>query len=186
MEAIMNVQLKRLTENELELLMNWRMQPDITKMMLTDPVLTLEGQKKWFEKIKNDKSQIKWIIFSDNIPIGSAYLDNIDYENKRCEMGWLVSQKKHRSFKLTFSVLANICNFIFENLGLNKVHGTIIDDNKIILGFTKLCGGKQEGLLRRHVLKNGVYHDVILTGTLKEEWLAARENNEYEKIYIEN
>ncbi len=63
----MNVQLKRLTENELELLMNWRMQPDITKMMLTDPVLTLEGQKKWFEKIKNDKSQIRWIIFSDNI-----------------------------------------------------------------------------------------------------------------------
>ncbi len=46
----MNVQLKRLTENELELLMNWRMQPDITKMMLTDPVLTLEGQKNGLKK----------------------------------------------------------------------------------------------------------------------------------------
>lgn len=44
-ESKMKVELKKLQENDLEIVMDWRMRPYITKYMNTDPVLTIDGQK---------------------------------------------------------------------------------------------------------------------------------------------
>ena len=46
----MSVTLRKVTEGDLEQIMRWRMDPEITRYMNTDPKLTLEGQKKWFAK----------------------------------------------------------------------------------------------------------------------------------------
>lgn len=42
----MSVTLRKVTEGDLEQIMRWRMDPEITRYMNTDPKLTLEGQKK--------------------------------------------------------------------------------------------------------------------------------------------
>ena len=41
----MSVTLRKIRESDLETIMNWRMDPEITRYMNTDPRLTLEGQK---------------------------------------------------------------------------------------------------------------------------------------------
>ena len=41
-----NAYCRKIQEKDLEKLMQWRMRPDITKYMNTDPKLTIEGQKK--------------------------------------------------------------------------------------------------------------------------------------------
>lgn len=46
----MSVTLRKVTEGDLEQIMRWRMDPEITRYMNTDPKLTLEGQKKWLPK----------------------------------------------------------------------------------------------------------------------------------------
>ena len=48
----MSVTLRKVTEGDLEQIMRWRMDPEITRYMNTDPKLTLEGQKKWFAKVR--------------------------------------------------------------------------------------------------------------------------------------
>ena len=50
----MSVTLRKVTEGDLEQIMRWRMDPEITRYMNTDPKLTLEGQKKWFAKVQQD------------------------------------------------------------------------------------------------------------------------------------
>ena len=49
----MSVTLRKVTEGDLEQIMRWRMDPEITRYMNTDPKLTLEGQKKWFAKVQS-------------------------------------------------------------------------------------------------------------------------------------
>ena len=44
----MSIHLREIREEDLELIMQWRMDPDITRYMNTDPKLTPEGQRKWF------------------------------------------------------------------------------------------------------------------------------------------
>ena len=46
---------RKVREEDLKIIMHWRMSPDITKYMCSDPVLTIEGQKRWFEKISADE-----------------------------------------------------------------------------------------------------------------------------------
>lgn len=181
----MKVELRRLTENELELLMNWRMSDEVNRYMTTSPKLTIEGQYKWFEKLKNDKTQIRWVIYIDDIPVGSMYLVDIDYSNKRCESGWFVAEKEYRSLKLAMALQQNMFDYIFYTMGLNRNYGYIIDDNKMLLRLMKLCGDEEEGLLRQHVLKDEIFHDVYVVGITKDLWIQKRKQFNYEKYYIE-
>ena len=66
----MSVTLRKVTEGDLEQIMRWRMDPEITRYMNTDPKLTLEGQKKWFAKVQQDPDVSYWIIEIDGTVAG--------------------------------------------------------------------------------------------------------------------
>ena len=66
----MSVTLRKVTEGDLEQIMRWRMDPEITRYMNTDPKLTLEGQKKWFAKVQQDQDVSYWIIEIDGTAAG--------------------------------------------------------------------------------------------------------------------
>ena len=66
----MSVTLRKVTEGDLEQIMQWRMDPEITRYMNTDPKLTLEGQKQWFAKVQKDPDVSYWIIEIGGIPAG--------------------------------------------------------------------------------------------------------------------
>lgn len=76
--------LRPIQENELEMIMNWRMQPEITKYMYTDPELTIEKQLTWFRSLKTKNDTFIFMIEVDSIPCGILNITNIDYINKRC------------------------------------------------------------------------------------------------------
>lgn len=181
----MKVELRRLTENELELMMNWRMREDISQNMFSSVKLTLEGQKKWFEKIKNDPGQIRWVIYIDDVPVGSMYLVDIDYSNKRCESGWFVAEKEYRSLKLAMALQQNMFDYVFDNLELNRIFGYVMDTNEMVVKLLHLCGMQIEGKLKQHMNKDGIFHDVTLVGITQSEWKEKKSKFKYDKFVIE-
>lgn len=182
----MKIALKRLTENELELLMHWRMSEEVNKYMTTSPRLTLEGQHKWFDKIKDDKTQIRWIIWVDDTPIGSMYLTDIDYDHMRCSgPGWFIVEKKYLDLKQTIALQRNCYDFVFDVLGLNRLYGDVISTNQGVIRLNMLCGHEIEGTLKEHIKKDGQFYDVVLVGLTKEAWYAKKEQMNYETIDIE-
>ena len=182
----MKVALKRLTENELELLMNWRMREDISATMLTSVNLTLEGQYKWFKRIDNDESQIRWVIYYDDMPIGSMYITDIDYSNKRCESGWFIAEQKHRSLKLAKDLQQNVYDYAFDILKMNRIYGYVINSNTHLLNFlVRVCGLNSEGVLQQHVYKDGEFRDIAVVGLTKDDWQNKKLKFKYEKFFIE-
>lgn len=182
----MKISLKRLTRNELELLMNWRMSDEVNRYMTTSPKLAIEGQYKWFEKLKNDKTQIRWIIWADDVPIGSMYLTDIDYDNLRCSgPGWFIVVKNHLSLKQVVALHRNCCDFVFNVLRLNRLYGDVMAENEGVVQLVKLCGFEIEGKLKQHVIKDGVFHDMILVGLTKDQWENKKGRFSFEKIDIE-
>ena len=59
----------------------------------------------------------------------------------------------------------------FNELGLERVYLTVLADNTHAKHMYERCGFVKEGTLRKHVFKNGEYHDWDLYGVLKEEYL---------------
>ena len=64
----MGVTLREIREEDLENIMRWRMAPDITRYMNTNPELTLEGQKKWLDSIRRNPDVMYWLIQVEEQP----------------------------------------------------------------------------------------------------------------------
>ena len=100
----MSVTLRKINEEDLEQIMRWRMDPEITRYMNTDPKLTLEGQKKWFAKVQQDPDVSYWIIQIDGTPAG--VINYTGLMNPAGDLGWAyyVGEKKLRSIQAALAL----------------------------------------------------------------------------------
>lgn len=181
----MDVEMSLLREENLELVMGWRMRPDITKFMNTDPVLTVEKQKQWFRGIKHSETQKNWIINYEKMPIGLINIFDIDKCNSRCSWGYYIAETKYRSLKLAMYLEWNLYDYVFDVLSLHKLCNETFVENKQVVKLHIMCGSKEEGVMRDHICKNGIYYDVSIGSIISDEWYAKRENVTYEKFRFE-
>lgn len=181
----MKVQMELLRKEHLKKVMEWRMRPDITRFMNTDPKLTLEGQMKWFDKIKMDTSQCNWIINVDGVPSGLINIFEIDRTNSRCSWGYYIANLDVRSLKLAMHLEWNLYDYVFEKLKLNKLCNETFVRNSPVINLHKLCGSKEDGILRQHICKNGEYYDVSVGSILAKEWAEKRQTISYETYDFE-
>ena len=181
----MLVEMKRLKDEHLNMVMEWRMLPYITKYMNTDPKLDIEQQRNWYNKIENDDSQIHWVIYFNNKPIGVINLTDIDNKNKHCSWGYYVADKTSRSLELAINLEWNLYDYVFDRLDFNRLYNETFAENKQVVKLHLLCGSKQEGVMRQHIRKNDKYYDVVVSSILKDEWLELRKNKEYCKYLFE-
>jgi hypothetical protein len=173
---------RKLTAGDLESIMRWRMLPHVTKFMNTDPLLTLEGQTEWFEKLSSAGEIFYWIIHVNDIPCGVINLSDVDLHNGRCTWGYFVAEKKLRSFNLAISLEMSLYDYVFDKLKLNKITGESFCLNTAAVKMHELCGCKTEGILRQHIFKNGLYYDVCVQSMLADEWKSIRGGLEYRHI----
>lgn len=190
---IINAKCRKIREDDLPMLMEWRMMPEITKYMNTDPKLTLEGQKAWLERIREEEKKnieggrrgFYWILEVDQVPVGFVSLVNIDNVSKKLQTGVYVAVKKKKSLRLAIDIQWNLYDYAFEVLNMHKVCEEVFTENEAVNKILDLCGSKREGVLRDHICKNSCYHDVVIRGILKEEWSKKKENLNYNKFQFD-
>lgn len=181
----MHVRLTPLQERDLQQVMEWRMRPDITKYMNTDPQLTLEGQQNWYTRIKDDPTQRYWLIHVDGVPSGLMSIVDIDKINGRCSWGYYIANLEVRSLYLALYLEWNLYDYVFEKLGLHKLCNETFVLNAQVVRLHKLCGSKEDGIMREHIYKNGKYYDVSVGSILAEEWFEKRKSISYEHFIFE-
>lgn len=182
----MDVRCRRLREEDLALVMDWRMRPYITRYMNTDPQLTLEGQRRWFERISNDDSQMHWLVTFDGAPIGVMNVVDIDRVNRHCSWGYYVAERKYRSFKLALYLEWNLYDYVFDELKLHKLCNETFVENEYAVQLHQMCGSHQDGVMRDHIFKNGKFYDVSVGSIIAEEWFEMRKDLDYEKFAFED
>ncbi|MBP2033798.1 UDP-4-amino-4,6-dideoxy-N-acetyl-beta-L-altrosamine N-acetyltransferase [Clostridium algifaecis] len=181
----MAIVLKKILKEDLKLIAKWRMMPEVTKYMYTDPILTDEGQLKWFDIINSDTKSKYWKITVDNDPIGVLNLANIDLKNSRCSWGYYIGNTSYRGRGIARTLECNIYDYVFYNLNLNKFCSEVFEFNDKVVSIHKKFGSEIEGILKEHIIKNNIKYNVVVMGILKSKWEKIRRNYRYEKIYIE-
>lgn len=178
----MAVIVREIRSDDLEQIMEWRMDPDITKFMNTNPKLTIEGQKKWFEKIKTDDSVQYWIIEKDGKPVGVINLAEIDMERRRTSWGYYVGDKEARSFKMALALEMSLYDYVFDVLGLDELYGTVLSINAGVIRLHRLCGSRVISEVKGEIEKDGVKYDNTHMSITRKEWNEIRASMKYEKI----
>lgn len=179
------VSCRAMREEDSEMVRNWRMLPDITRFMNTDPVITLEGQIKWFHKQKENPDNFLWIIEVDDVPAGVLTILDWDRQNQRCSSGLYMAVKEKRSLELAMQLEWSLYDFVFDQLKVNKTFAEIFALNKGLIRLKKMCGSEVEGVLKQHVYKNGEFYDIVIMAIDKNTWKEKKVNCKYEQIEFE-
>ena len=170
---------------DLEMVMNWRMLPDITRYMNTDPKLTIEGQINWFHQQKENPDNYLWIVEVDDVPSGVLTILDLDRQNQKCSSGLYIALKEKRSLELTMLLEWSLYDFVFDTLKLNKYFGEIFSLNKGLIRLKQMCGSEIEGVLRQHIYKNGEFYDITVMAIDKTRWKDIKKKYQYEAIEFE-
>lgn len=181
----MAITLRRITEDDLEMIMNWRMSDSVTRYMNTDPKLTFEGQRKWLKSVNEDCSIRYWLVEVDDTPVGVINLTDIDWENGSTSWGYYIGEERRRSLKLAIALEMSLYDYCFDILRLNEVHNEVFKLNEGVWKLHVACGCRITKDVQGEIEKNGIRYDIIHLSMDRDRWEEIRHNKKYEKVNFE-
>lgn len=175
--------VREIVEGDLPLIMRWRMDPDITKWMNTDPTLTLEGQREWLSRIRSDETVQYWMIEVDGSPAGVLNLADIDLKKGEARWGYYIGNSQLRSMQLAVSVELSLYNYCFEELGLRRVTNDPLAENVGVIKLHELCGCHVVEIRKKAVIKKGIAHDQVYMEIGIGDWNLVK-SRKFDKIEL--
>ena len=165
------INILNLDTSIVEKIRQWRNSEDVRKYMYSSHYISKDEHAKWFESLKlKDTKRKVWVIFYEDIPVGVINLINIDYENKSTDWGFYIGETVYRGLGIGSISLYRLMEYVFDKMDFHKMYTSVLENNPDALNLYKKFGFKEEGRLRKHILKDEKYIDVFLIGILKEEW----------------
>lgn len=178
----MSITLHTIRETDLEKIMRWRMDEEITKYMNTNPRLTLEGQKKWLAGIQGNSDVKYWLIRVDGQDAGVINLTGLNNEQGQIGWAYYMGEKKLRSLKNALSLEMSMYDYVFDCLHKTAVYADVFTLNQGVIRLHELCGCETVEEKKKYVLKEGVYYDVTFLRMTAERWRSVRQGKKYEHI----
>lgn len=134
------IELKRITENDIELIRQWRNHPDIRKKMAFKKYITQKMQRKWFSSVDN-KLNYYFLINYKNESVGVINAKNLNLSEGYGEGGIFIWDKNHLASDVP--VLASLCllNFVFDVIKVsNKSFIQILKTNPQAVNYNRALG----------------------------------------------
>lgn len=179
---MINFTTRKIQERDLELIMCWRMDPEVTRYMFTDPVLTLKGQYRWLKEIEEDTNVKYWMIEVDENPVGVINLININWEKKISSWGYYIGNKEYRSLLLAISLEMSLFDYVFNKLGFIELHNEVLSLNDGVIKLHIACGEHIVYENIGEVEKKGIKYDVTHMSITNQEWNLIRNSKKYKEI----
>lgn len=134
---------------------------------------TLQDEEKWFESNTALKDTYNFAIetLDDNIYIGGCGINQVDWKNSNVEIGIFIGDKEYWNKGYGTDAMNVLIRFIFNEMNINKIKLNVYSFNKRAMRCYEKCGFITEGVLRKELYREGNYHDIIVMGLLKEEYM---------------
>jgi len=108
---------------------------------------------------------------ADDTFVGFAALFNIEWNNRSSHMAIGIGDRANRRKGYGAEALHLLLKFAFCEANLERVGLDVISYNEDAIRLYQRAGFVREGAMRRSVLRNGQYHDRVVMGILRDEWL---------------
>ena len=110
---------------------------------------------------------------SDDSLVGTAGLLNLDYGRKSIEWGYGIDPDLWGN-GYVLKIQEDLKTYVFETLGLNRLHGITMVNNKRTIESVLASGAKNEGIIRDYYCKDGVFIDGWQYSILAKDYFAER------------
>ena len=141
----------------------------------TKPEHSLEFIEQSILKLEEQEELALAICLGDQI-IGSVGMLDWKHDIRIAQIGYWLA-KGYEGNGIVHNSLVCFINFLFSNIGLNKLEIRFVAANKRSANVATKLGFKIEGVIRQTYLRNGHLEDVVVMGMLKDEWVGMRNGN---------
>ncbi|MDH2241153.1 UDP-4-amino-4,6-dideoxy-N-acetyl-beta-L-altrosamine N-acetyltransferase [Pseudomonas sp. GD03909] len=155
-------------EHDLGYVLAWRNHSDVRKFMLTQHEITDTEHRAWFERTSKDKTRALLVVEDHQQPIGCVIFSRVEKNSTADWSFYSAPASRAGTGKLVCSAALD---FAFQELGVHKVAGQVLDFNIASIRLHQRLGFTQEGILREHGFIDKKYHDLLCFGLLSNEWL---------------
>ncbi len=184
MTQINKYTLRNLEQDDLELVLRWRNSDHIRKFMYKDNIISFDEHQAWYDRIEMDKTKIYLIFSYKDQPAGLIYFTEINDVDSNCIWGFYLGE--HDIPKGSGTVMGYLAmKYIFEQKGIRKVSGEVLGFNEPSRKFFARLGFTEEGIKRKHILRDDKYIDVYLFSLLANEW-SEKYKDELENMFSSN
>ena len=176
------IKLRRINDGDLELIMNWRMRPDITRFMNTDPVLTLEGQRKWLRRVESDPDLLYRLILIKETPAGVIDLTGLTRPDGVIGWGYYIGEHRLRSFKAAVPLEMSMSDYVLKKKKKKAVVTNTFSLNRGAIAIHDAVGSELLEERKGEVVKNGMSYDMTYQIMTADRWVKIGPGREYEKV----
>jgi RimJ/RimL family protein N-acetyltransferase len=101
--------------------------------------ITSEMQMKWFQSINNEYN-LYYIINVEDKEIGLINIKDINKRRTEGEGGIFIWDDDYLKGDISFRAVCCLYDFAFLDLGITRIRGHILEDNKNAITFNKVLG----------------------------------------------
>ncbi len=171
------VVLRPVRRTDIEYFLKWFNDPEVTQYLSMYLPMTEMGEEKYIEELGTTRAgtNVSFVIEAidekHNTPIGNIALGNIHPKNHNAGFGIAIGEKNYWSKGYGTESAQLIIQYGFDQLNLHRITSSAISYNERSIRLHKRVGFVEEGRYREVDFKNGAYHDLVMFGLLKKEWL---------------
>lgn len=168
-----NIKLIPLSQEYLDMVLEWRNRLDVRKNMYSSHVITLEEHLLWFERICKDITKKYFIFQLNDRPCGVIGFVDINVESKSSSWAFYSGDTSIRGVGSLMEVAA--LDYAFNVLELEKLYCEVLEFNDPVIQFHRKHGFLQEGIFKKHHFSEGTFWDVYRLAIFKEDWGRCRD-----------
>lgn len=130
------------------------------------------SQGTWLTAAENNSTTKRFAVCrTDGAAIGMTGFWNLDWKNRHAETALKLMSPDVRGRGLGSDAIMTLMAYAFYEVGLQRLWTTILPFNEGSIGaYVRKCGWTVEGRSRRHIFRDGSWHDLLQVGILKEEF----------------
>jgi RimJ/RimL family protein N-acetyltransferase len=162
------VYLRALELEDLERTWKWHNDPELYETLQgTFHHVSRATEEDWLRKkvvYSPQELNLAICLRSNSEHIGNIYVRNIDWVARHGEVGIFLGEVGQRSRGYGPAAMRLLIKHAFQDLGLLRLWGFLLEENKPSNRMFEKCGFVVEGKLRKHAFKDGQFKDVLVVG----------------------
>ena len=165
--------LRAIEETDLDRFNEWGNDPELWRMLGGShfPVSKV-STRAWFDRFHGDQWNLRLAVTTSEYGlVGLANLLELDWKNRHAFHGMMLGSAAVRGQGIGLDTVMAIMRYAFDELGLNRLDGSMIEYNTASVRlYCGHCGWKEEGRQRGWYYREGRYWDKIMVGITREDY----------------
>lgn len=140
-----------------------------------------EEQLSWYHKVIGDSKNKRFsvVLKQNDEVVGMVTLSSIDWHNRSATHGIKLLPSCPKGEGIGTDAVITLMKYAFEEVNLNRLDGSWIEYNIPSMKLYKKCGWSEEGIKKEAIYRNGKYHNLVIAGITKSEYLNIKETNNW-------